>query len=128
MSSLKRFRFGSRTRASETVSRTVGWNVIPCRLAFSLMTDIKRRVVRDHDRTSQNARNSGRTSSIVGALDYHAVVDACQLFNVIGDWHFRVDKCAEFVHNLSSVTHRADPMMRFLIGLVSVDIEYNAGV
>ena len=103
---------------------------LPSRIFFD-ETDIKRRVVRDHDRPLAECQKFRQNLFDRRRADYHAVVDACQLFNVIGDWHFRVDKCAEFVHNLSiRHTHRADLDDAVLDRAETgrLDIEYNAGV
>ena len=103
---------------------------LPSRIFFD-KTDIKRRVVRDHDRTLAECQKLRQNLFDRRRADYHAVVDACQLFNVIGDWHFRVDKCAEFVQNLSiRHTHRADLDDAVLDRAETgrLDIEYNAGV
>ena len=87
--------------------------------------------MRDHNRPLAECQKFRQNLFDRRRADYHAVVDACQLFNVIRDWHFRVDKCAEFVHYLSiRHAHRTDlnDMVLDRAEAGRLDIEYNAGV
>ena len=68
VSSLKRFRFGSKNRAMETVSNTVGSKLFPWSMALCLIKLISKEALWATITASlQNSRNFGSTSSIFGA-------------------------------------------------------------